>query len=240
MWAASSTAQKFHRAPFKQIMLSFFARVIYWVSSCDDQSLYVCVTWHSCVFFLPGFQLRPTFSEQPPTNGVKTRLVKMCRGQHTAASLLLCVKTAIGRTGIEQFSTFVKKKKNNFTQSKRYVLVVRAEGFFSLCVSLVKELDGCLVPLSQGFFFFFKGIMYKQITQLTNETLNWFDLFNLEVIWILWLSRRGYISQCFYPARARFTSLPCFSSCFCSFSSCSLFCWASHSCFIIRWEHKMT
>ena len=102
--------------------------------------------------FLPGFQLHPTFSEQPPTNGVKTRLVKMCRGQHTAASLLLCVKTAIRRTGIEQFSIFVLKQKK-FTQSKRYVLVVRAEGFFSLCVSLVKELDGCLVPLSQGFFF---------------------------------------------------------------------------------------
>lgn len=65
--------------------------------------------------FLPGFQLRPTFSEQPPTNGVKTRLVKMCRGQHTAASLLLCVKTAIGRTGIEQFSTFVKKKKKTIS-----------------------------------------------------------------------------------------------------------------------------
>lgn len=28
--------------------------------------------------FVPGFLLHPTFSEQPPTNGVKTWLVKMC------------------------------------------------------------------------------------------------------------------------------------------------------------------
>lgn len=122
------------QSPFKQIMLSFFARVIYWVSSCDDQSLYVRVTWHSCVFFLPGFQLRPTFSEQPPTNGVKTRLVKMCRGQHTAASLLLCVKTAIGRTGIEQFSTFVKKKKKTISHKVKDTSLLWELKGFSLCV----------------------------------------------------------------------------------------------------------
>lgn len=39
--------------------------------------------------FLADFQLHPTFSEQLPTNGVKTRLVKMCRRQHTAAYILV-------------------------------------------------------------------------------------------------------------------------------------------------------
>lgn len=52
--------------------------------------------------YIPDFQLHPTFSEQPPTNGVKTWLVKMCRGQHTAAYLLLCVKTTFTRTDISK------------------------------------------------------------------------------------------------------------------------------------------
>ena len=54
---------------------------------------------HDIHVFVPDFQLHPTFSERPPTNGVKTRLVKMCRGQHAAADLLLCVKTTLTMTG---------------------------------------------------------------------------------------------------------------------------------------------
>ncbi len=100
---------------------------------------------HDICVRLPGFQLHPTFSEQPPTNGVKTWLVKMCRGQHTAAYLLLCVKITFTRTGISTFLHFWRAiPQTVFTQSKRYIHVVRADGFcLSVCI-LGKELDGCL------------------------------------------------------------------------------------------------
>lgn len=48
--------------------------------------------------FLPGFQLHPTFSGQPPINGVKTWLVKKCTGQHSAACLFMWVKTTFLET----------------------------------------------------------------------------------------------------------------------------------------------
>lgn len=81
--------------------------------------------------FVPGFLLHPTFSEQPPTNGAKTRLVKMCWGQHAVAYLLRCVKTTV----------FTKKRTwkhlgfweiSKHFKFKRYVQVVRAEGFLSV------------------------------------------------------------------------------------------------------------
>lgn len=58
--------------------------------------------------FIPDFQLHPTFSERPPTNGVKTRLVKMCSGQHAAADLLLGVKITLRGNGISTFLEFLE------------------------------------------------------------------------------------------------------------------------------------
>lgn len=122
------------QSPFETYNAQFFC-------PCDILSVKLWWSVSVCVcnvtfvrVFLPGFQLRPTFSEQPPTNGVKTRLVKMCRGQHTAASLLLCVKTAIGRTGIEQFSTFVKKKKKTISHKVKDTSLLWELKGFSLCV----------------------------------------------------------------------------------------------------------
>lgn len=65
--------------------------------------------------------------------------------QHTAAYLLLCVKTTFTKTDIWKYMGFPGTNSwTVFPQSKRYILVLRAGGFFFLFVSLVKELDGCL------------------------------------------------------------------------------------------------
>lgn len=48
-------------------------------------------SFYSCLcVWIPDFQLHPTFSEQPPTNGVKTRLVKMCRSQYNCSISVFC------------------------------------------------------------------------------------------------------------------------------------------------------
>ena len=49
---------------------------------------------------------------------------------------------------------------------KRYIHVVRAEGFFSFCI-LTLEVGWLLVPLSQGLLII-KGPHEQQITHFTN------------------------------------------------------------------------
>lgn len=74
----------------------------------------------------------------------------MCWGQHSAAYLLRCVKDHIHQEMHMEVSGF--REELHF-KLKRYIHVVRAEGFLSFSI-LILEVGWLLVPLSQGLLIF--------------------------------------------------------------------------------------
>lgn len=190
--------------------------------------------FYSCLcVWIPDFQLRPTFSEQPPTNGVKTRLVKMCRSQYNCSISVFCglrprsqrlrgtKKVVNGRYPFNTSGAISQLSHNIKDTSLLWELRVFSLSVSQLRSKMVQSRKSCTNTL--------------QKKQSVGETLSRF------ISLISRLCRRGYICLfCFYPPGAHITSLSRFSCCFCSFSSCSRLCCASHSSFIIRYRHKKT
>lgn len=159
--------------------------------------------------------------------------------------ICLCTKTLDIRTAKvcvyfvpEQYENNQKTRGNKSTD-KRYILVPwqhRPVGV-SLFVCILVKVFACITVKEKHVDK--RGCLRQKHFFLTQKTHYCVIFLKLKPLCDQNTKGRGYVALplCVYPPGARFTSLSLFSCCFCSFSSSSLLCWASHSCFILACRH---
>lgn len=132
-----------------------------------------------------------------------------------------------------------QKTRGNKSTDKRYILVPwqhRPVGV-SLFVCILVKVFACITVKEKHVDK--SGCLRQKHFFLTQKTHYCVIFLKLKPLCDQNTKGRGYVALplCVYPPGARFTSLSLFSCFFCSFSSSSLLCWASHSCFILACRH---